>query len=207
MIGMTAVTVPPIVQSWTQNFDWSMGIINVDFMQDIFTWYQSATGGKPANLLSELTTTSVQVQKRSEKELHALFKRAYNELMARSNGDNTINEVQKTVIVRGIERVSFRADIESTNLFMTGLTFFIIFVTVVAFGVAAFKGICEVCVKAGWFKSDKFQEFRNGWLTVLKGILFRLVSLNLRAKVMRKTNSHVRLSSAFLRSVSSVCGN
>ncbi|KAI9671961.1 MAG: hypothetical protein M1817_002308 [Caeruleum heppii] len=174
MIGMTAVTVPPIVQSWTQNFDWSMGIINVEFMQNIFTWYQRATGGKPANLLSELTTTSVEVQKRSEKIMHGLFKRAYNELMARSNSDNTINEVQKTVIVKGIDRVSFRANIESTNLFMTGLTFFIIFVTVVALGVAAFKGLCEVCVKAGWFKSDKFQDFRNGWLIVLKGILFRL---------------------------------
>lgn len=174
MIGMCAVTLPPIVQSWTQNFDWSMGIIDVDFMQKIFTWYQLATGGKPATLLNRLSSISVEVQKRSESAVHNLFLRAYEEHLKRSNNDNPINEVSKTVIVRGIDRVAFRAKIESTNLFMTGLAFYIIFVVMVILGVAAFKGICELCVKAGWFKSDKFQDFRNGWLIVLKGILFRL---------------------------------
>ncbi len=39
ILGMTSVRLPPVVQSWTQDFQWSMGIINVDFLQDIFTWY------------------------------------------------------------------------------------------------------------------------------------------------------------------------
>ncbi|KAI9851241.1 MAG: hypothetical protein M1838_004160 [Thelocarpon superellum] len=173
MIGMCSVTLPPIVQSWTQNFDWAMGIMNVDFMQTIFTWYQMATGGTPSTVLLDLDTTSVQVEKRSESETHRLFLRAYETLMARSN-NNGVNEVSETIVVRGIDRVAFRAGIESTNLFMTGLGFFIIFVVFVILGVAAFKGFCEVAVKAGWFSSDKFQEFRNGWLVVLKGILFRL---------------------------------
>ena len=65
IIGLTSVPLPPIVQSWTQNFDWSMGIIEVDFMQSIATWYQKSTGGTPATLLNSLTTTSVQVEKRA----------------------------------------------------------------------------------------------------------------------------------------------
>jgi hypothetical protein len=71
IVGMTAVPLPPIVQSWTQNFDWSLGIIEIDFMQSIATWYQKSTGGTPATLLNTLTTTSVQVQKRS---LHIMAK-------------------------------------------------------------------------------------------------------------------------------------
>ncbi|KAI9823140.1 MAG: hypothetical protein M1832_002583 [Thelocarpon impressellum] len=174
MVGMCSVTLPPIVQSWTQNFHWSMGIMNVKFMQEIFTWYQMATGGKPSDLLNQLSTVSVEVQKRDEARLHRLFLEAYDTLTKRSNADNSVNEISKTVIVRGMERIAFRAGIEETNLFMTGLAFFILFVVFVILGVAAFKGMCEVAVKAGWFKSDKFQDFRNGWLVVLKGILFRL---------------------------------
>ena len=174
MIGMCSVKLPPIVQSWTQNFDWSMGIIDVDFMQRIFTWYQLATGGKPKTLLSRLSSVSVEVQKRSEYTMHNLFLRAYEAHIKRSNNNNSINEVSKTVIVRGMKRMAFRAKIESTNLFMTGLAFFVIFVILIILAVAAFKAICELSVKAGWFKSDKFQDFRHGWLLVLKGILFRL---------------------------------
>ncbi|KAI9797562.1 MAG: hypothetical protein M1835_007826 [Candelina submexicana] len=174
MIGMVAVTLPPIVQSWTQNFDWSMGLIRVGFMQDIVTWYQRATGGKPTTLLSNLSTVSVQIQKRSEAMTHKLFLRAYDELVKRSNIGNGINEVTSTIVVSGIKRYGFRAGIESTNIFLTGLVFFIVFVMFVAIGIAAFKGFCEMAVKAGWLKGDKFQDFRNGWKLVMKGILFRL---------------------------------
>jgi hypothetical protein len=41
--------------------------------------------------------------------------------------------------------------------------------------VALFKGFCEFAVKMKWMKNDKFQDFRNGWFTVLKGIMFRIV--------------------------------
>jgi len=77
-------------------------------------------------------------------------------------------------IVYGIQRVAFRSRIETTNLFMTGLTFFCIFVVFTILAVAGFKGFCELAVKQKWIKSDTFLEFRNGWSTVLKGILFRV---------------------------------
>ena len=178
MLGLTGVHLPPVVQSWTQDFQWSMGIIKVPFMQDIFTWYQRATGGEPSHIFNTLTTVSVQVEKRG---LHdaalglyrrgaAMLPRAASSLLKRDN----ITTGAGSYIVYGIQRVAFRAGIETTNLFLTGLTFFCLFVVFTVAGVAAFKGFCELAVKQKWMKPDTFLEFRNGWLTVLKGILFRL---------------------------------
>ena len=178
IIGMTAVPLPPIVQSWTQDFQWSMGIIRIGFLQSICTWYQRSTGGTPTTYLSTLGTTSVQVEKRS---LANLAKngiegiRKASELVRRA--DSASASAGKVTVVRGIDRVGFRAGIEQTNVFLTGLIFFIVFCFVVAILVALFKGFCEMAVKAQWMKSDKFADFRNGWKIVLKGILFRLVCL------------------------------
>lgn len=166
LIGMTHVTTPPIVRAWTQNFQWSMGIIRIGFLQTMATWYQRATGGTPSTYLSSLATTSVAVQKR-----------ALNYLAGRSNADTTNAETTTVATVKGIERVGFVAKVEITNIFFTGYVFFVIFVLFVTLGVIAFKYICEGLVKAGKMKSDKFTDFRNGWKLVLKGILFRVVSL------------------------------
>ncbi|WPH01670.1 TRP-domain-containing protein [Acrodontium crateriforme] len=179
-IGMTAVRLPPIVASWTQNFQWSMGIIRVGFLQNIATWYQRSTGGTPSTTLSNLGTTSVSVQKRSLEHAYHLMKRAaakvpYASILKRTNAGSSGSSSSTTVIVRGIERVGFRAGIEITNIFMTGYIFFLIFVVFTVLGVLIFKLVCELLVKAGHMKGDKFQDFRNGWNTILKGILFRIV--------------------------------
>lgn len=185
ILGLTGVHLPPIVQSWTQDFQWSMGIIRVGFMQDIFTWYQRATGGTPTTLLDSLTSVSVQVAKRSLDTASnaglSLFNRglammpksavhAARGLMKRAN----VTTGSGSYIVFGIQRVAFRSKIETTNLFMTGLTFFCVFVVLTILAVAAFKGILELFARQKWMDTDKFLEFRNGWLTVLKGILFRV---------------------------------
>ncbi|KAF4631218.1 hypothetical protein G7Y89_g6914 [Cudoniella acicularis] len=183
IVGLTAVPLPPVVQSWTQNFDWTMGIIEVDFMQNIATWYQRATGGTPATLLNTLTTTSVQVQKRAlgmvgkrgVDHTIKLLTRAHEMLYGRSNNAAATTTDSGTYIVKGIDRVAFRAEIESTNLFLTGLAFFCIFIVFTIIFVSLFKGFCELAVKSKWMKNDKFQDFRNGWFTVLKGIMFRMV--------------------------------
>lgn len=178
-IGMTAVDLPPIVASWTQIFQWSMGIIRIGFIEDICTWYQRSTGGTPSTVLSNLSTTSVEVQKRSLEYAGKLLKRAayamHNHLL--QSRATTTDTTTTVTIVRGIERVGFRAKIELTNIFLTGYIFFIIFVGVVVIAVGLFKLVLEGLVKAGRMRGDKFQDFRNGWTTVLKGILFRVVSL------------------------------
>jgi hypothetical protein len=180
MIGMTTVSLPPIVASWTQNFQWSMGIIRVEFLQELATWYQRATGGTPTTVLTSLSESSVRVEKRGLEATFALAKRAASQLsrvalMARSNADSSTTDTSLSITVRGIERVGFRAGIELSNIFLTGYIFFIVFVILVVAGVLIFKLACEGLVKAGRMKGEKFQDFRNGWTTVLKGILFRIV--------------------------------
>ncbi|CRK18074.1 hypothetical protein BN1723_017612, partial [Verticillium longisporum] len=173
IIGLTGVHLPPVVQAWTQNFMWSMGIIRVGWMQDVFTWYQRATGGEPSTLFNSMRTSSVQVTKRSvdfTEGAAGIMARAGTALAKRAN----IQLSSGSFIVYGIQRVAFGAKIESTNLFMTGLTFYCIFAVLTVLVVALFKGFTELCVRQRWMKSDSFLEFRNGWLTVLKGILFRV---------------------------------
>lgn len=184
IIGMTSVSMPPIVQSWTQNFQWSMGIIRVGFLQRLATWYQRATGGTPTTYLSTLSTISVQVEKRKRS-----IKRALDAIApAITFGSRMLSKRQSTtaatsstdlknVIVRGIDRVGFRAHIEQTNIFMTGLIFFIGILIITTACVALVKAILEGLAKGGVMKSDKFRDFRNGWKVVIKGILFRLVLL------------------------------
>ncbi|KAH8723418.1 hypothetical protein GQ44DRAFT_313081 [Phaeosphaeriaceae sp. PMI808] len=185
-IGMCAVPLPPIVAAWTQNFQWSMGIIRVEFLQKMATWYQRATGGTPTTHLSQLSFISVEVQKRSLTRRAMDFTTgAVGRLMARSN--HAATEAQaggERLVLHGIERVGFKARIETTNIFFTGYTFFIIFVLFTVIGVVAFKYICEGLVKAGKMKSDKFVDFRNGWQTVLKGILFRVVLIGFPQMMM-----------------------
>lgn len=193
IVGLTSVHMPPIVQSWTQNFAWSMGIIRVGFLQTLATWYQRATGGTPTTYLSTLSTYSVQVQKRglALRSLDYVAKRslalmnhakthAVRALAARqTSGDNPEDHIGEVKVVRGIERVGFRANIEQTNIFMTGVIFFIFILMVVAVLVALAKVVLDLLAKRNAIKSDRFSEFRAGWKIVIKGILFRLVSLKL----------------------------
>ncbi|KAI8959248.1 TRP-domain-containing protein [Daldinia sp. FL1419] len=180
MVGLVGIPLPPVVQAWTQDFQWSMGIIDVAFMQRIFTWYQRSTGGTASTLIAEadsLSTVSVEVQKRSVDLFQhgaAMLPRSAMEhgsnLMKRGN----VMTSYGSYIVYGIQRVAFKADIESTNLFLTGIVFFYLVMVATTLCVVAFKGICELAAKQKWIKGDTFLEFRNGWRTVLKGILFRM---------------------------------
>lgn len=191
MLSMTAVHLPPVVAAWTQNFDWAMGILDIKFMQSIFHWYIQATGGTPANLRDRLSEVSVRIQKRGLELTQDASRAAmygftstpwdtsslpegYNGLARRSD-DNTAKINDQVVVVTGIERLSFKANIEITNFFMTGLSFFIVFIVATCLCVAAFKGISEFAIKMQWIRGSKFVDFRNGWLTVLKGIMYRLV--------------------------------
>ncbi|KAI1652701.1 TRP-domain-containing protein [Daldinia decipiens] len=180
MIGLVGVPLPPVVQAWTQDFQWSMGIIDVAFMQRIFTWYQRSTGGTASTLITQadyFSTVSVEVQKRAVDLFDrgtAMLPRSMVEhgskLMKRAN----VMTSYGSYIVYGIQRVAFKADIETTNLFLTAIVFFYLVMVVTTLCVVAFKGICELAAKQKWIKGDTFLEFRNGWRTVLKGILFRM---------------------------------
>ena len=189
IVGLTSVHMPPIVQSWTQNFAWTMGIIRVGFLQTLATWYQRATGGTPTTYLSTLSTYSVQVQKRNLalRSLDYLSRRSmdlmnYGGTQAiralskrQTSQENPEDHIGEVKVVRGIERVGFRANIEQTNIFMTGVIFFIFILLCVAVITALTKVVLDLLAKRNAIKPDRFSEFRAGWKVVIKGILFRLV--------------------------------
>ncbi|KAL4888751.1 hypothetical protein BDV59DRAFT_205868 [Aspergillus ambiguus] len=163
MFGMTSVHMPPIVQSWTQNFQWSMGIIRIGFLQTLCTWYQRATGGVPSTVLADLPHTSIHVLKRglSSKGVD-LLKRARDP-----------SGTHSPTVVRGVQRVGFRANIEPTNIFLTGLSFFIAFVIIVMLLVALCKTIVSFLIKSGKIPLDRCRDV--DWSETAKGILFRLI--------------------------------
>lgn len=174
MIGMTAIPLPPIVQSWTQNFQWSMGIIRIGFLQRLATWYQRATGGTADQLLHQLDSTSVQVLKRSTDMTTTAARHAARIAARASQQGHDSGQKFTQATVRGITRVGFRARMPSTNIFLTAFIFYIVFVAAVIGLVVIFKGYCELATKKGWLNNGKFQEFRRNWKDVLRGICYRL---------------------------------
>jgi hypothetical protein len=138
--GMASVQLPPIVASWTQNFQWAMGIIKLTFMQTIFTWYIKSTGGTPSTLLVQPDGTNVVVEKRGM--LSAFVGRSVEHLR-RMHPTTLLNFIKRQsqttidapTILKGLQRVAYRAGIEQTNLFMTGYAFFIVLIVGSALGV------------------------------------------------------------------------
>jgi len=111
-IGMTSVRTSPIVRAWTQNFQWSVGVMRLEFFQKMATWYQRATGGTPTTLVAQLSSTSIRVERR--------------DLVGRTNAASSSFNMLKSTTVSGIEKVGFQARIETSNLFFTVYIFFIL---------------------------------------------------------------------------------
>lgn len=165
MYGMTSVDQPPIVQAWTQLFQWSMGIIHVGFLQTICTWFQRATGGTPSNILSEVAAKQISVV--AKRSVGSLFRRSS---LTTSGGQE--------VTVRGMERMAYRADIAPTNVFMTGYLFFY-FIAVVLIVCVVLLTFClpRISKKANSPKLDRAINPTAQWKDYLRGGLYRIASL------------------------------
>ncbi|CAN6613130.1 flavin carrier protein 2 [Trichomonascus vanleenenianus] len=214
IVAMEAVQrTPPITAAWAQNFMWTMGLMHVKFLQNIFNWYVQATGGKATNLLPNADVISLEVQKRDlsgvvpefgnyasryvrngmSRNLYrsmvnaahgaasAATSAAQNVIVRRaSSSDTTTNELDpdlsaKTLVLRGMERVAYLSDIELSSLFLTGLVFFLIFACLIVIVMSLFKGIVELLAKTGVIHPGRFVDYRRGWRTVMKGVLFRVI--------------------------------
>jgi hypothetical protein len=171
--GMVAVPLPPIVQAWTQDFNWTLGVLKVKFLQKFATWYQMSTGGTPSTILATIESKSVQVAKRAVEVLlpaRSLYPRGTVPIATTASGE---------YIVTGIDRVAFRANMEPTNLFLTAIIFYCIFVIIAVLGLSLFKAVCELALRGRWMPNqhNQLQEFHDNWLPTLKGTIFRLILL------------------------------
>ncbi|KAJ5438508.1 uncharacterized protein N7458_009506 [Penicillium daleae] len=164
--GMTAVNQRPLVQSWTQLWQWTMGLVGVPFLQTICTWFVRSTGGTPSQILTHTDEYSVIMQKRSY---------IPGSLIARAT-DMTENGGE--VEVRGIERVGFRINIEPTNIFMTSYLFFY-FVTVAFLLVILFLKLVvpRLAKKSSSAKLEQVMVASSDWKDFMRGSLYRLASI------------------------------
>ncbi|KAF7627765.1 hypothetical protein COH20_008920 [Aspergillus flavus] len=166
ILGMTSVHMPPIVESWTQNFQWSMGIMHLGFIQKIANWYLRATGGTSSTLLSDLENTSVNVLKRKRS-----LDFGAGALMKRESGEGAAPDGSKTIY--GIVRVGFKASIERTDIFMTGFIFIMVFIGFTMLIVGLVRLVSGLLAKSG--KTDSTKMDSSTWAVTMKGILLRLI--------------------------------
>lgn len=168
IVGMLAIGLPPVVRSWTQNFQWSLGVIRIGWMQKIFNWYINSSGGTPSTFLESGHVQTVVLQKRGLME-HAssMVKRFVS-----------IDPTTKVETLSGIDRVAYISNIEVTNLFINCVSWFFILLLVAATTLLLARAIVHQLAKRGKLSPDKFLEFRQGWKVVLKGMMYRLILIS-----------------------------
>lgn len=175
-IGLSSVNLPPIAQSWTQMFQWSLGILHVGFLQTLCTWYLRATGGTPSDIMTEAKSVSVITQKRSliDENTHIstnLLKRATT-----SMSSTTTTSTGTEITLKGIRRMAYRARIEPTNIFMTSYSVFVFFGCILVLVVLAFKFICQALGKSNKLP-DRLRFVAAGLKSTTRGILLRFITL------------------------------
>ncbi|KAJ6084218.1 TRP-domain-containing protein [Penicillium sp. IBT 16267x] len=175
MMGLSSVKFPPIALSWTQMFQWSIGILHAGFIQTLCTWYLRSTGGTPSNIMQESKSVSVITQKRSlidESHISTnLLKRATSPVST-----TTISSAGTEITLDGINRMAYRARIEPTNIFMTSYSVFIFFGCLTILAVLAFKYACRALGKANKLP-DRLRFVASGLHATSRGILLRFLTL------------------------------
>lgn len=191
LIGMTSVPLPPIVSAWTQNFVWAVGVVEMNFMQRFFNWYIRSTGGHRSSLFNQITTTSVLVMKRDLSKVRrgiglasGVGKNALRRRVANLESTSQDASSYQPLMVKGIERVAFKAGIEQTNLFLTSYSMYIIFAFVVVVFFLAFRGIVELMVKKPKMgMQNKLAVFREHWKSMLKKVVLCLIMMGYPALI------------------------
>lgn len=156
---------PPIASAWAENLAWSMGLIRVQFMQDIFRWYVQSTGGTPT-LYFKGTTKQILVQRAYDHldNIHNFYKRSL---------DFTLSSNDNLIILRGIKRIGYNSKIEPTSIVVTGFTFFIIIGYLLVFLLVIFKQIIDLLIYTKKINPNSYNHFRRSFSSIIKGTILR----------------------------------
>lgn len=189
---LAVAKVPPIAAAWAENFVWLCGIVQAGFIQKIANWYLQATGGSPTDVLHNLyLSISVQKMKRGLQYAanQALFKRVSVAMDSSNISSDSLNSTlyttdeknvgSKVLVLRGMQRVAYLANIEITNLYMTSTMFLVFFAFVVVACTTFFKAAIEICIRLKFMNEGKFSEYRQQWGNIIKGALYRLLLIAL----------------------------
>ncbi|EPY51398.1 Trp-like ion channel Pkd2 [Schizosaccharomyces cryophilus OY26] len=170
MYAMMASPLPGIVFSWGRNFIWSMGIIKIGFMQDVFTWYVKSTGGDPSVLVEMGSHGNVGLAKRGLDSASLFSKRD-------SSSGSSSSSNSGTITLRGIRRLSYMMGIETTNFFITGFSFFIILLGFTLCIAILSRIVLELYYLIAKDRALKRQRAREYWKAIAKGVFYRAIFL------------------------------
>lgn len=169
--------VPPIASSWAENLAWSMGLIRVNFMQEIFRWYVQSTGGTPTTYF--LGTTRQILVQRSQlflKNLHE-FALNGNSLLPgiKRSLDYSLNSNANLIVLRGIKRMGYKTHIEPTSIVATGFTFFVLCGFLLLVIIYFVKLITLLLIKFKRMNPNKLSHFRKSFASIARGSLLRYI--------------------------------
>lgn len=170
VVSMQAVErMPPIASSWSENLAWSMGLIRIQFMQDIFRWYVQLTGGTPTTyFISSTKQILVQKHKRSLDYISGLAKRTL---------DYSLSSNQNLIILRGIKRIGYNSHIEPTSIVATGFTWFALIGYLLVVLLVLMKSIVILLTRFKKINPRTFSVFRGNFQNVIKGSVLRYVAI------------------------------
>lgn len=115
---------------------------------------------------------------RTSKYAMSLVRRSTDNTTASVTTDETLDDYSATTLVlRGIQRMAYLANIEITSLFLTAFVFFLILVVFTLIIFVLTKVVLELLAKSGGIQQTSFLNYRNSWTTIIKGVLYRLALL------------------------------
>ncbi|KAJ5579016.1 hypothetical protein N7450_007883 [Penicillium hetheringtonii] len=165
MYGMLALHFRPLARNWLQDFQWTVGIVHAGFLQTIATWFQRATGGTPSEIFSQESDVSIAVLKRSVGNI------AKRTLPSTGGG--------KELLVKGVERMGYRAGIEPSNIFMTSYLVFYFVTILMMFTLVLLKFLLPaISKKANSAKLNNALSGATEWKGFLRGSIYRLAALS-----------------------------
>ncbi|EGW31491.1 uncharacterized protein SPAPADRAFT_62061 [Spathaspora passalidarum NRRL Y-27907] len=175
VVSMQSVErVPPIASAWSENLAWSMGLIRVQFMQDIFRWYVQATGGTPTTYFKGIIQ-QILVQKRN---LQAMVM----DVMTRSNLtkrtlDFALKSNKNLIVLRGIKRIGYNSGIEPTSIVVTGFTFFVLIGYLLVVVLVLAKSVIVLLGRFNKINPKSFSMFRTNFNNMIKGTVLRYIAI------------------------------
>lgn len=163
--------VPPIASAWAENLAWSMGLIRVKFMQDIFRWFVQSTGGSPTLYFKD-DSKQILVQ-RALDHLNNIHSFAANQ--GKRSLNFGLNSNKNLIVLRGIKRIGYNSHIEPTSIVPTGITFFILFGYVLVAILFFIKLILDLLIRFKKINPNFMNHFRITFSEVIKGTLLRYI--------------------------------
>ncbi|CAI5758502.1 unnamed protein product [Candida verbasci] len=168
IVSMQAVErVPPIASSWSENLAWSMGLIEIKFMQQIFRWYIQSTGGTPTTYFIGVTKQIlVQRAKRSLDYIDGIIKRSI---------DYGLHSNQNLIVLRGIKRIGYNTKIEPTSIVATGFTWFVLIGYLLVVLLVLLKSALVLYSRHKKGNNNKFNFIKGNFNNILKGSILRYI--------------------------------